>query len=457
SVAETFWKGFDEGFRTNRHIPQIHEGKNTLPVVEVGKVAGIVCQSLYPCRRITCTECAAKHLQASEVEARNELTQTLSIGARKIREEHPDFEHVANSLKKIEHLISLRNDNREASGKIQFLIGERTEAPFTHILSINECLLRGTKNTSTDFSRATDHLLELARWMRNRTENIRKGSIENFRNKISGKAHINPSLMCDNQLDSNGNFKWGRRGYHAKRFFSNYFDLIEPEHGYEKFKERKHPHGIRKLAIGNLILSTSFDVLRTQLEGESIERLPVTIQCVSKRHESFVYPCCCVTYDDGTPVYSTVKTPTRNHLVIGTTGDSKYLDLPTEISEKLYIAKEGYCYINIFLAMLVEVDEDEAKDYTKWVRDVVATQLGQWPTMSDIALACYQLSVLFPSTRCAELPRILVDHATKTMHVIDSYGSLTTGYHILKAQTVSQLIDFAHDTLESEMKHYRVG
>nr|AHN96209.1 polyprotein [Yam mild mosaic virus] len=457
SVAETFWKGFDEGFRTNRHTPQIHEGKNTLPVAEVGKVAGIVCQSLYPCCRITCTECAEKHLQASEVEARNELTQTLRIGAAKIQAEHPDFEHVANSLRKIEHLLSLRNDNREASGKIQFLIGERTEAPFTHILSINECLLKGTKNTSADFSRATDHLLEIARWMRNRTDNIRKGSIESFRNKISGKAHINPSLMCDNQLDSNGNFKWGRRGYHAKRFFSNYFDLIEPEHGYEKFKDRKHPHGVRKLAIGNLILSTNLDVLRTQLEGESIERLPITTQCVSKRHESFVYPCCCVTYDDGTPVYSTVKTPTRNHLVIGTTGDSKYLDLPTEISEKLYIAKEGYCYINIFLAMLVEVDEDEAKDYTKWVRDVIATQLGQWPTISDIALACYQLSVLFPSTRCAELPRILVDHATKTMHVIDSYGSLTTGYHILKAQTVSQLIDFAHDTLESEMKHYKVG
>nr|YP_009667062.1 HC-pro [Iris mild mosaic virus] len=122
-----------------------------------------------------------------------------------------------------------------------------------------------------------------------------------------------------------------------------------------------------------------------------------------------------------------------------------------------YIAKEGYCYMNIFLAMLVNVDEQDAKDFTKWVRDITAEQLGQWPQISDLALACHQLTILFPSTRSAELPRILVDHKTKTMHVIDSYGSLTTNYHVLKANTVSQLIAIASDTLESELKHYRVG
>nr|AGN92431.1 polyprotein [Chilli veinal mottle virus] len=457
SAGELFWKGFDREFKVHRTTPIIYAGMNTMNVEECGAVAAIMCQSLVPCCRITCTVCAKANIDQGLSGMQERVVHSLEKGIEELESKYSSFPHAIQLLKS--HLASLKkpNPNHEATGKVQFLIGDRKEQPFSYILEINETLIRGGRATSEEFSRASDCLLELARFHKNRVESLKKGSLHLFRNKVTSKSHINPSLMCDNQLDANGNFVWGKRGYHAKRFFANYFELIQPTDGYDKYIIRKFPNGTRKLAIGNLILSTNLDVLRKQLEGESIEILPLTQQCVSKRHESFIHPCCCVTYDDGSPVLSEFKAPTKNHLVLGNTGDSKYLDLPTEISESLYIAKEGYCYVNIFLAMLVDVDEKDAKDFTKWVRDIIVQQLGQWPTMTDVALACYQLSVLFPSTRSAELPRILVDHKTKTMHVIDSFGSLTTGYHILKANTTSQLILFASDTLESEMKMYRVG
>nr|QBB78857.1 polyprotein [Wild tomato mosaic virus] len=457
SAGEKFWEGFNKGFLTHRKSPIIHTGSNTIDVVECGLVAAIMCQSLMPCCRITCTVCAKQYADSDINEISARIMHSLTDGIAEIEEKFPSFPHAVKFLQDYQRSLSSDNPNREASSKVQFLIGERRDQPFMHILNINEVLMRGGRASSAEFARASDDLLELARHHKNRVESLKKGSLHLFRNKVASKAHLNPSLMCDNQLDVNGNFVWGKRGYHAKRFFSNFFELIQPSDGYDKYIVRNNPNGSRKLAIGNLILSTNLESLRKQLEGEPIESFPLTEQCIGRRHESFIYPTCCVTYDDGTPLLSEFKAPTKNHLVLGNSGDSKYLDLPTEISENLYIAQEGYCYVNIFLAMLVEVDEKDAKDFTKWVRDIIVRQLDKWPTMTDVALACYQLSVLFPSTRSAELPRILVDHKTKTMHVVDSFGSLTTGYHILKANTVSQLILFASDTLESEMKTYYVG
>nr|AQY17504.1 polyprotein [Chilli ringspot virus] len=459
SIANKFWDGFEHAFIKHRSNPVIHErDESTLDVKQCGLVSGVVCQALMPCCRITCGKCADNYAQMSSAEIRSHITNTLSNGIKVLKQQYPDFPHMIAMLESYKTMLNSVNTNREACGKIHFLIGDRTEQPFIHVLRVNEVLIKGNRATSGELEGASNELLEVARYLKNRTDNIKQGSLATFRNKVSAKAHLNPSLMCDNQLDVNGNFVWGKRGYHAKRFFSNYFDVIIPSDGYDKYAIRKFPNGTRKLAIQNLILPRDLGQLHKQIEGESFELQPLSTKCISKRHERNIYPCCCVTLERWKhPEYSEFKAPTKNHIVLGNSGDSKYLDMPADISENLYIAKEGYCYINIFLAMLVNVDEKDAKDYTKWVRDVVSEQLGQWPTMLNIALACYQLSVLFPSIKSAELPRILVDHKTQTMHVIDSFGSATTGYHILKANTVTQLEKFASDTLDSEMKHYRVG
>nr|ALE99280.1 polyprotein [Habenaria mosaic virus] len=457
STAEQYWKGFDVAFRANRSNQLIHEPGEKLDVEQCGSIAAILHQSLLPCCKITCTTCSKILEESSAEETRQRIGQTARKGAQLIRRNYRGFEHVYQLLMNHANMLDSVNSNREACGKVQYIIGERTDAPFSHVLRINETLIKGNQATASELSAASNHLLEIARYLKNRTENIQKGSLRSFRNKVSAKAHLNPQLLCDNQLDADGNFVWGDRAYHAKRFFSNFFEEINPEHGYDKYIIRKFPNGSRKLAIGQLILSTNLDRLREQLVGEPIKPEPLTDACVSKIHETFIYPCSCVTYDDGTPVLSEMKAPTSNHLVLVTQGIQSTWTYRQEEEIACSFAKEGYCYMNIFLAMLVNVDKDKAKDFTKWVRDTIVTQLGQWPTITDVALACFQLSIMFPSVRNAELPRILVDHHTKTLHVLDSYGSLTTGFHILKMNTVDQLIKIANETLESEIKHYRVG
>ncbi|AJO62057.1 polyprotein [Tamarillo leaf malformation virus] len=453
-ISKEFFLSFCKTYKQNR--PEIeHTCSRGVPVSKCGEVAGLLTQLLFPSGKITCLQCFAEssyNVPCTKKEFSSRVEKCCDV----ITQEYPEFSHVVGILQNLITRVK-HNPNIDTCAEIKLLIGERTKAPFSHVLQLNELLMKGLSMTNEDHSKAAGQLLEVARFLKNRTENMILGSLGNFRNKVSAKAHINPTLMCDNQLDRNGNFVWGERGYHAKRFFVNFFDEIKPEEGYQKYVTRKCARGERELAIGNLVMSTNFETLRQQLSGKPTKHFPITEKCISKRDDNFLYSCCCVTLDDGKPLTSDVKTPTKRHLVVGNSGDAKFIDLPEVLNAGMYIAKEGYCYMNIFLAMLVNVNEAEAKDFTKFVRDTIVPKLGKWPKMIDVATACYMLRVLYPDVHNAELPRILVDHENETMHVLDSYGSLSTGYHVLKANTITQLCEFASYSLDSPMKEYRVG
>nr|AUQ44341.1 polyprotein [Celery mosaic virus] len=458
SASEKFFESFSKTFVANKPKSLNHVCESNFSIENCGMVAALVTQTLFQFGKITCKQCAIEYTNLSDIEMKGWIKQELDDTIQNVEDKFPDFSHVVRFLKDLRRFLGMVNENISAFSDTQQLIGSYESEPFTQLKKLNEIIIKGSMMTSTDLSHATDLVNKLARFQKNRTDNIKSGNLSHFRNKISGKTTMNFSLMCDNQLDKNGNFLWGQRGYHAKRFFSNYFEVIDPSGGYDKYQIRNHPHGSRRLAIKNLIVSTDLELLREQLKGEYVKQPDVSAQCVSRLRDDFVYPCCCVTTESGSAIESQFLKPTKNHLVIGNTGDSKFVDLPAEVSEKMYIAKEGYCYVNIFLAMLVNVNEDSAKDFTKMVRDmVIENKLGTWPSLMDVATACHLLTVFHPETSNAELPRILVDHKTKTMHVVDSYGSKTTGYHILKANTVSQLIKFADLSLASEMKFYAVG
>nr|QFZ79334.1 polyprotein [Sweet potato virus G] len=457
TTSTRFWDGFDEGFRSLIPSDRDHVCTSDIKVEDAGRIAALIHHIVLPMNRTTCGTCASYISDMSLTEWITHVRDYLVKHRAQLMANGSQYEHFKWLLEMFPKALIDESPNTKAFNEIQQIIGDRTDSPFLHVNEINRVLVKGGRASRDEYAQALENLLEIARYLKNRTENIKKGSLVSFRNKISQKAHVNLSLMCDNQLDKNGNLIWGERGYHSKRFFANYFEVVNPDEGYDKHIIRQNPNGSRKLAIGKLIVSTNFSVFREQMKGEPIPKLKLDKHCTSLKDGNFVYPCCCVTLDDGTPIESEFKLPTKNHLVIGNSGDPKYVDMPTEMNRKMYIAKEGYCYVNIFLAMLVNVNENEAKDFTKQVRDVLMEKLGKWPSMFDVATACAFISVFYPETRNAELPRILVDHTTKTMHVIDSFGSLSTGYHVLKANTVSQLIQFASTSLDSEMKHYLVG
>nr|QCG74723.1 polyprotein [Tobacco etch virus] len=456
SISEAFFIPYSTKFLELRPDGISHECTRGVSVERCGEVAAILTQALAPCGKITCKRCMIETPDIVEGESGESVASQSKLLAI-LKEQYPDFPIAEKLLTRFLQQKSLVNTNLTACVSVKQLIGDRKQAPFTHVLAVSEILFKGNKLTGADLEEASTHMLEIARFLNNRTENMRIGHLGSFRNKISSKAHVNNALMCDNQLDQNGNFIWGLRGAHAKRFLKGFFTEIDPNEGYDKYVIRKHIRGSRKLAIGNLIMSTDFQTLRQQIQGETIERKEIGNHCISMRNGNYVYPCCCVTLEDGKAQYSDLKHPTKRHLVIGNSGDSKYLDLPVLNEEKMYIANEGYCYMNIFFALLVNVKEEDAKDFTKFIRDTIVPKLGAWPTMQDVATACYLLSILYPDVLSAELPRILVDHDNKTMVHLDSYGSRTTGYHMLKMNTTSQLIELVHSGMESDMNTYNVG
>nr|YP_010088120.1 HcPro [Dendrobium chlorotic mosaic virus] len=455
SIPTKFWEGFNRKFLELRP-EETHTCQSNFPVELCGEAAAIFYQILHPCRKITCLACTKTIESYSDAEIRELQQVILSKHQDSVNTLSSTITGFGSALSRVRNM-NKQNPNLKACMETQRLIQNVKKDQMRSIQFINDALIKYSYASEEEIALASEHLCKITQWFSNHLSTIAGSSLQAFRNKISGKALLNPSLLCDNQLDKNGNFIWGERGYHSKRFFSNFFEEVRPGDGYEKYKIRKSPNTERLLAIGNLIVSTNFERARQSMRGELIEKQPITEACVSRQEGSFVHVCCCVTTDDGKPKYSELKNPTKRHLVIGNTGDSKYVDLPDSDSGKMYIAKEGYCYLNIFLAMLLNVNESEAKNFTKMVRDVLVPNLGVWPTIMDVATACYILTLFHPETRNAELPRILVDHKSQTLHVIDSFGSLSTGYHILKAGTASQLINFSSVDLQGEMKHYRVG
>nr|QRV11540.1 polyprotein [Papaya ringspot virus] len=455
-VAEKFWLGFNRAFLRHRK-PTDHVCTSDMDVTMCGEVAALATIILFPCHKITCNTCMNRVKERVIDEVGEDLNCELGRLRETLSSYGGSFGHVSALLDQLNRVLNARNTNDGAFKEIAKKIDDKKESPWTHMTAINNTLIKGSLATGYEFERASDNLREIVRWHLKRTESIKAGSVESFRNKRSGKAHFNLALTCDNQLDRNGNFVWGERQYHAKRFFANYFEKIDHSKGYEYYSQRQNPNGVRKIAIGNLIFSTNLERFRQQMVEHHIDQGPITRECIALRNNNYVHVCSCVTLDDGTPATSELKTPTKNHIVLGNSGDPKYVDLPTLESESMYIAKKGYCYMNIFLAMLINIPENEAKDFTKRVRDLVGSKLGEWPTMLDAATCANQLVIFHPDAANAELPRILVDHRQKTMHVIDSFGSVDSGYHILKANTVNQLIQFAREPLDSEMKHYIVG
>uniref|UniRef100_A0A481UMW7 Genome polyprotein n=2 Tax=Dasheen mosaic virus TaxID=29271 RepID=A0A481UMW7_9POTV len=423
---------------------------------QCGQVAAAISQTMFPVKKLSCLICRNAITRMSDEEYKAHIAANMECAKEILDIKEQELFGLSTVLKLVRRAV-VENINLTTSTEIVRLTQNHTSTHMLQIQDINKALMKGSTVSQEDLDKASQQLLRMTQWFKKHLNLIGEGNLESFRNKRASKALLNPSLLCDNQLDKNGNFVWGERGYHSKRFFSNYFEEIEPADGYSKYIIRRNPSGSRKLAIGSLIVPLNLERARIALMGEPVERVPLTMACVSRQDNNYIYTCCCVTNEDGTPLLSELRSPTKHHLVLGNTGDSKFVDLPALETNRMYIAKSGFCYMNIFLAMLINVNENEAKNFTKMVRDRLVPMLGEWPTVQDLATSMYILTVFHPETRNAELPRILVDHTTQTMHVIDSYGSLSTGYHILKAGTVGQFLHFAADDLKSEMKYYRVG
>nr|ALI31844.1 polyprotein [Sugarcane mosaic virus] len=456
--ANDFWRGYTDAYVENRNISTTHtEHTPTINLEECGKRMALLEILFHSTFKITCKTCNIDDLELSDDEFGAKLFKNLQRIEEQQREYLAKDQKLMRMIRFIKERCNPKFSHLPLLWQVAETVGHYTDNQAKQILDISEALIRVNTLTPDEAMKASVALLEVSRWYKNRKESLKVDTLESFRNKISPKSTINTALMCDNQLDKNANFVWGNREYHAKRFFANYFEAVDPTDAYEKHVTRFNPNGQRKLSIGKLVIPLDFQKIRDSFVGLSINKQPLGKACISKIDGGYVYPCCCVTTEFGKPAYSEIIPPTKGHITIGNSVDPKIVDLPNTTPPSMYIARDGFCYINIFLAAMINVNEDSAKDYTKFLRDELVERLGKWPKLKDVATACYALSVMFPEIKNAELPPILVDHENKSMHVIDSYGSLSVGFHILKASTIGQLIKFQYESMESEMKDYLVG
>nr|QED45246.1 polyprotein [Onion yellow dwarf virus] len=455
-TASEIFKGFEKTFTSIRD-PVQHVCTRNISLQECGEMCGVLTQMMFPMWKITCGQCASMIEDRDQGQISNDASRAKVIEMYEQMTSTGKFKHVQTVINSLKTFEEATQETVSIFGDIEALSCNKTTSQLSQINIIAHALIKGQVMNSIEQELALSNLKMLTLWYKKRLEAHHAGDLSTFRNKISAKTHINLALMCDNQLDVNGIFQWGERGYHAKRFFEKYFVRIESGAQYEQFSTRKHIRGSRELAIRNLIVSTDIDKMVQSMKGSPMVDIELGEHCASRFDKNFVYPCCCVTHDSGRVMKSEFKIPTKNHLVIGNSGDDKSIELPAREDGHMYIVKDGYCYILIFLAMMVNIRESDAKAFTKRVRDFVITKLGEWPSMRDLAVLCRYISAFYPEVLTAEIPKILVDHENKTFHVMDSFGSKTTNYHILKANTVQQLCRFGDSDLIGEMKNYNVG
>nr|BAE96765.1 polyprotein [Onion yellow dwarf virus] len=455
-IASEIFKGFERTFISIRD-PVQHICTKNISLQECGEMCGILTQMVFPMWKITCGQCASLIEDRNQEQILNDASRAKVVEMYEQMTSTGKFKHVQTVINSLKTFEEATQEAVSIFGEIDALSFNKATSQLAQINAVAHSLIKGQVMSSTEQELALLNLKALTLWYKKRLESQNVGDLSIFRNKISAKTHINLALMCDNQLDVNGIFQWGERGYHAKRFFEKYFMRIDNGAQYEQFSVRKHIRGVRELAIRNLIVSTDIDKMVQSMKGSPATDIEIGEHCVSRLDKNFVYPCCCVTHDSGKVMKSEFKIPTKNHLVIGNSGDDKSIELPAREDGHMYIVKDGYCYILIFLAMMVNIREGDAKAFTKRVRDFVITKLGEWPSMRDLAVLCRYISAFYPEVSTAEIPKILVDHKHKTFHVMDSFGSKTTNYHILKANTVQQLCRFGDSDLIGEMKDYNVG
>nr|WJL97673.1 polyprotein [Johnsongrass mosaic virus] len=456
--ARAFWKGFTENYMAQRR--EAHDHTNHEPVMSVeecGKRAAMLENAFHQGFKITCKHC----FQTFDEHSDEEVCERIHNALHRIEEQNRIFistdQALKTSLRVLKDVTDVTRVHHADCLEVVKILEPTLPTPANRIVEIAKSLMKVRVSDELQMVSIGQNLLEIAKWFSKRHKAGPSDDLSTYKNKVAARGVVGNALMCDNQLDKNGDFLWGQRAYHAKRFLSNFYDIVDPSDEYDKHIIRRTPRSQRHLAIGKLIVTMDLEKMRSRLVGLPCEPRNIAQHCVSRLNGNIIYPCSCVTQESGRPLWSELIMPTKEHISLGNLADPHLVDLPQSDPPQMYIVKDGYCYLNIFLAMLIYVKEDAAKDFTKFIRDRIQPMLKEWPTLKDVATACYLTTIFYPETLQAEIPKILVDHDTKTMHVVDTFGSLTTGYHILKASTVAQLIRFSYNDLVSEMKEYIVG
>nr|QJD15034.1 polyprotein [Ryegrass mosaic virus] len=423
---------------------------------EILQFREMLSQAIMPQRDPRCDICAEVAGQRTKDEilqhARtSQMMQMLEFGKEDERWKAP--RRVMETLLEESNWPSM---DYSTSSEITTICCGNNDEPFRRIYSIMKVLAEPNLADVSAWQEANSSLLQLARYMKNREMSVQAGNSATFTNPFPPTVHTYGPMHNGADIIQNPWDSWGDKQPIALAFFEKHFEKWMINEFNVDRRIRKHIRGTRTLALMDLTQSRSIKDLEDHVQEEEVPYERKTEACITMYKDQYLYSCSCVTARDGKP-YLSMRYLQSTGLIPVTRGpDVQHMPNPDTWRKFYYVAPEGYCYINIFLPMLALSPHYKVGQLADLIGKLIKV-LGKWPKLKDIALACLYITEYHTYVQNALLPPILVHHGTRTMHVVDALGSLSIGYHLLKASTVKHLTNLASRLTTGDMLEYNVG
>ncbi|QZU26826.1 polyprotein [Rice chlorotic stripe virus] len=417
------------------------------PQLLSGELSEHLYRAIFQCIDLRCLSCIR---QSAKRDAHAVRTQLQEDSIFDFLHSDPKWMHINKVLTNLAHEDRVLVDNTALENAVD-LIKDSDGMQFKHLKDIILSIMQLSSGDNIALRNVHTPLLELARHLKKAQER-RQLEAQRFRNPYTPRPLQYSQIIADNLVAHGDTEFWGTNAIVMLKLYNQFYEVCEDTESALETVWREYPSGWRKLATELLMVDRDPQTYREKFVTDFQGQGTSLHACVARNKTSIVHSISCTTDEVGVPQESTIVFPAPGHTFI----DGDDLIRMPQGARKLCSARNGYCYMNIFMSMFTQVQSLQAEALYERIL-IAAEKLGAWPTVRDVATCCTQITMFLPATREAGIPRLLVDHNKKIVHVIDMFGSLTTGYHVLHADTVKHFMLFAEKDIQSHISEYRIG
>ncbi|QIQ28451.1 polyprotein [Spartina mottle virus] len=429
-------------------LPIKHECDQDFPATLNTEFLQELVHGIMQCTSVICRQCVLKsatrdaHMIREQLSKSSLLTQYLqTLGMEPLHA-------IVSKLASEPHLLG----NEDKLTDLSLALKTKEDGQFKLLDMVVEAICHALVGDARAFEKVHEPLQTLYNHLE-KTQHLKEIPAPiNFRNKFVPRALQYSQIIADGLIAHGDTEFWDFSAFHMFKVYDKYYTKIPTVQQAAMVTTRETHQTTRNLATNLLLIEKDLSKFREQLLTTDLDQGPITDDCITKCNRKTVYHASCVTDHDGNAAESHIIFPTIGYMGVNT---DEIIKMPRDVAQ-LCVAKDGYCYMNIFMNMFMHVNSLAITQLAERILKL-GDELGEWPTLQDVASQCAKLCIFFPSVQEAGLPRILIDHVNKTIHVVDMFGSNTTGYHILKANTVKQLVSFSQPSVSSPLKNYVVG
>ncbi|QLC36605.1 polyprotein [Stylosanthes mosaic-associated virus 1] len=273
-----------------------------------------------------------------------------------------------------------------------------------------------------------------------------------YKQQSNASTHIHMNRVMNNSES----FEWGSRGECLRELFSNKFSHISLNENSDNFDIVKINNNHKRVtASSSAVVEIDLKKMQDKRAEACIQVEPITTSCRSStKSHSMNSISCGIT--EGKLTTSGFIPAMPGAMIISDGPENIYVKQPQSTND-FVVPKEGYCYLTIFQFMFLSVEDRHARNLLKNILDHVIPQLGTWPTLVSVAHWVANFIQLYPEIADAPAPILLIHHGSQTIHVIDSLGSRSAGYHMPNIGKMNTLASIAYGGVKCPFSEYTVG